>query len=113
MNIVAEIMLATAQIEMLLGALHAINGRCRAAKILRTWLVALGKALDALIELIGLDRVGAVPWTCYFIRLVVLTIKIDFLCHVLVLLKGFRVDLIAQSLELQTAHVLRLLDHHA
>lgn len=55
--------------------------------------------LDTLIKLIGLSTVGAIPWTRYYLRLVVLAIEIDFLCLILVLLKRSSLILIAESIE--------------
>ena len=74
-------------------------------------MTALWQVLDTLIELVGLSTVGAIPWTRYYLRLVVLAIEIDFLCLILVLLK--RSSLIGESLELQTIHVLWLWNNHA
>lgn len=110
MNIVLVIILDTGEVESLAGALHAHLWGHRAAKVLRTWLIALGEALDALIELVGLDRVSAVPWTGDFLILVVLTIEIHLLCQILVLLIRIRVDLIAQPLEVQAIDILGLLN---
>ena len=65
-------------------------------------MIALWETLNSFVQLVGLNRVSAVPWTRYYLRLVVLAIEINLLCQILVLLIQFLLILIAESLELQT-----------
>jgi len=108
MNIATHVILSIGEVEILLRSLHQHPGRYRVSKILRTWLVALRKALNTFIKLISLYRVGAVPWTPYYLRLVVLSIEVNFFCRILVLLILAGEILIAESLELKTIVVLWL-----
>lgn len=100
MNIASDVILRIGEIKILLRSLHHDSGGYRASKVLRNGMVALWEALNSFIEFISLNRVGAVPWTHLYLRLVVLTIEVNFFCRILVLLIQARVVLIAEPLEL-------------
>ena len=100
MNIVILIILIVSEIEISLWALH--HHSWWVAKVHLIWMIALWKTLNSFVQLVGLNRVSAVPWTRYYLRLVVLAIEINLLCQILVLLIQFLLILIAESLELQT-----------